>query len=86
MKRRLIVVPVIYFKAALLDKTHADGRRETLYMVFLIYACLTHDESPCMNDEFEAYAWVAPVDIGAYDLNDTTRKTFEQIRITDQRT
>jgi nucleoside triphosphatase len=70
-----------YFKAAPLEKVHADGSREAMYMVFLIYSCLTHDEVPRINDEFEAYAWVAPADLETYDLNIATRETLRQIGV-----
>jgi nucleoside triphosphatase len=65
------------------DETIEDAlRRETLYMVFLIYVCTVGDVDPVINDEFEAFAWITPDELASYDVNDTTRATLREAGIT----
>lgn len=57
-------------------KIYADGREETLYMVYLIFDCQSRNREVTINDEFEDYAWVKIADLNLYDLNIATRATL----------
>lgn len=41
-------------------KTYADGRQEEIYMIYLIFDCVSANRDICINDEFQDYAWVKP--------------------------
>lgn len=71
-----------YFKAGHREKLYPDGHRETMYMVFLIYRCtVPADAMPTINEELEAFAWLAPGELDSYDLNVATRATLPQVGI-----
>ena len=57
-------------------KTYADGTTEQIYMIYLIFDCVAANREVKINEEFQAFAWVKPEDLGAYDLNIATRKTL----------
>jgi nucleoside triphosphatase len=60
------------------EKIFADGHREMLYMIHLVFDGETDDDTVSINDEFEEYAWVGIDDLLGYDLNSATVKTFKQ--------
>jgi nucleoside triphosphatase len=66
------------FADATRDKLYPEGHSEQVYMIFLIFDCLAFNTEVVLNDEFEEYVWVLPENLRSYDLNDATRKTFEQ--------
>ena len=57
-------------------KTYADGSQEEIYMIYLIFDCVAANREGKINEEFQAFAWVKPEDLSAYDLNIATRKTL----------
>ncbi|EDW0108837.1 nucleoside triphosphatase NudI [Salmonella enterica] len=57
-------------------KTYADGRQEEIYMIYLIFDCVSANRDICINDEFQDYAWVKPEKLALYDLNVATRHTL----------
>ncbi|MFE4112204.1 nucleoside triphosphatase NudI [Kosakonia sp. YIM B13611] len=57
-------------------KTYADGSKEQIYMIYLIFDCISVNREVSINDEFQDYAWVMPADLHRYDLNDATRNTL----------
>ncbi|MEJ8322275.1 nucleoside triphosphatase NudI [Kosakonia sacchari] len=57
-------------------KTYADGSKEKIYMIYLIFDCVSANREVSINDEFQDYAWVKPADLHRYDLNDATRNTL----------
>ncbi|MCL6744807.1 nucleoside triphosphatase NudI [Kosakonia sp. R1.Fl] len=57
-------------------KTYADGIKEQIYMIYLIFDCISANRDVSINDEFQDYAWVKPADLHRYDLNDATRNTL----------
>lgn len=57
-------------------KTYADGSQEEIYMIYLIFDCVAANREVNINEEFQAFAWVKPEDLGTYDLNVATRKTL----------
>ncbi|HUQ81841.1 MAG TPA: nucleoside triphosphatase NudI [Gemmatimonadaceae bacterium] len=71
-----------YFKGEEREKLYPGGRRETMYMVFLISVCTVGDGDPVLNDEFDAFAWVAVDELASYDINETTRATLRQAGVT----
>ena len=81
LQLELVTMQPVYFKADEREKLYPDGRRETMYMVFLIYLCTTDSVDPVINDELEALAWVAPDELSTYDLNAATRATFREVGI-----
>ncbi|ENC3164637.1 nucleoside triphosphatase NudI [Escherichia albertii] len=59
-------------------KTYADGTKEEIYMIYLIFDCISANRDITINDEFQDYAWVKPQDLIHYDLNAATRNTLRQ--------
>jgi len=59
-------------------KTYPDGRKEEIYMLYLIFDCISANRQVTFNDEFQEVKWVSPNDIGQLDLNEATRMTFKQ--------
>lgn len=57
-------------------KTYADGRQEEIYMIYLIFDCVSANRDICINVEFQDYAWVKPEELALYDLNVATRHTL----------
>lgn len=57
-------------------KTYADGSKEEIYMIYLIFDCTSANRDVTINEEFQAYAWVKPADLVHYDLNVATRRTL----------
>ncbi len=59
-------------------KTYADGNREQIYMIYLIFDCHAANRDVTINDEFDDYAWVPRERLAEYDLNEATRFTLRQ--------
>lgn len=59
-------------------KTYADGTKEEIYMIYLIFTCQAKNTVITLNEEFETYAWVRKEDLPGYDLNEATRITLKQ--------
>lgn len=59
-------------------KTYADGSKEQIYMIYLIFDCVSANREVIINEEFQDYAWVKPHDLHRYDLNEATRNTLAQ--------
>ncbi|ENY0895840.1 MULTISPECIES: nucleoside triphosphatase NudI [Enterobacter] len=59
-------------------KTYADGTTEEIYMIYLIFDCISTNRQVTFNDEFQEVAWVRPEALKALDLNEATRITFAQ--------
>ena len=57
-------------------KTYADGSKEEIYMIYLIFDCISENREVEINEEFQDYAWVIPADLTKYDLNVATRRTL----------
>ncbi|XWJ88836.1 nucleoside triphosphatase NudI [Phytobacter ursingii] len=57
-------------------KTYADGSKEEIYMIYLIFDCISANRDVEINEEFQDYAWVSPADLTKYDLNVATRRTL----------
>lgn len=57
-------------------KTYADGSKEEIYMIYLIFDCISANREVVINEEFQDYAWVSPADLKKYDLNVATRRTL----------
>jgi nucleoside triphosphatase len=74
-------VAPLFFTDAVREKRYPDGTCETLHMVFLVYRCLVADGAVRLNEEFDAYAWVAPPLLSRYDLNEATIDTLRRAGI-----
>lgn len=57
-------------------KTYPDGRQETIYMIYLIFDCVSANRDVTINEEFDDYAWVKADELKNYDLNAATRLTL----------
>lgn len=57
-------------------KTSPDGHQETIYMIYLIFDCVSANRDVTINEEFDNYAWVKAEDLKNYDLNAATRVTL----------
>ncbi|MEH5011832.1 nucleoside triphosphatase NudI [Phytobacter diazotrophicus] len=57
-------------------KTYADGSKEEIYMIYLIFDCISANREVEINEEFQDYSWVSPADLTKYDLNVATRRTL----------
>ena len=57
-------------------KTSPDGHQETIYMIYLIFNCVSANRDVTINEEFDDYAWVKAEDLKNYDLNAATRVTL----------
>ncbi|MEA9391038.1 nucleoside triphosphatase NudI [Acerihabitans sp. TG2] len=59
-------------------KHYQDGTKEEIYMIYLIFDCISANREITFNEEFQEIAWVSPTELGALDLNEATRITFKQ--------
>ena len=59
-------------------KTYADGTTEEIYMIYLIFDCISANREVTFNEEFQEIAWVNPESLKQLDLNEATRITFAQ--------
>ena len=59
-------------------KTYADGSQEEIYMIYLIFDCVSANRDITFNEEFQEVAWVKPEALADMDLNVATRETFRQ--------
>ena len=59
-------------------KTYADGTTEEIYMIYLIFDCISTNRAVTFNEEFQEIAWVYPESLKELDLNEATRITFAQ--------
>lgn len=57
-------------------KTYADGTQEEIYMIYLMFDCISANREVTFNEEFQEVAWVSPDKLSEYDLNVATRQTF----------
>jgi nucleoside triphosphatase len=57
-------------------KTYADGSKEEIYMIYLIFDVVALNREITLNDEFDGHAWVRPEEFGDYALNEATRLTL----------
>ena len=59
-------------------KTYADGSQEEIYMIYLIFDCVSANRDVTFNEEFQEIAWVKPEALADMDLNVATQETFRQ--------
>ncbi|TNV22184.1 nucleoside triphosphatase NudI [Buttiauxella sp. B2] len=59
-------------------KTYADGTKEEIYMIYLMFDCVSSNRQVTFNEEFQEVAWVKHSDLSNYDLNEATRITFNK--------
>jgi nucleoside triphosphatase len=72
-------VEPLFFTDGLYTKRFSNGTQRPIYMIFLVYKCLSPGGAVTLNPEFEAYAWVPIAALGKYDLNVETVKTFTRL-------
>ena len=66
------------FRDDIRTKTYADGSTEEIYMIYLIFDCISANRTISFNEEFLEVRWVPAEKIGELDLNEATRVTFSQ--------
>ncbi|NWA19819.1 nucleoside triphosphatase NudI [Serratia liquefaciens] len=66
------------FRDDVRTKTYPDGTQEPIYMLYLIFDCVSANRQITVNEEFQEVAWVRPDKLGELDLNEATRITFAQ--------
>ncbi|MCT9845591.1 MULTISPECIES: nucleoside triphosphatase NudI [Leclercia] len=59
-------------------KTYQDGTTEEIYMIYLIFDCVSANRNITFNEEFQEIIWVAPEKLKDMDLNEATLITFAQ--------
>ena len=71
----------LYFTDDVRAKTFPGGRRETLYMIYLLFECRVVEGEVRLNPEFEKHAWVTAGELPGYDLNEATIMTFRRLEL-----
>jgi nucleoside triphosphatase len=71
----------LLFKDGQYPKLSPDGSRQSIYMIFLVFACRAVSEQVRVGEEFEIYAWVRGEELASYDLNPETRDTFIRLGV-----
>lgn len=66
------------FRDDVRTKTYPDGTQEPIYMLYLIFDCVSANRQITVNEEFQEVAWVRSDKLGELDLNEATRITFAQ--------
>lgn len=64
------------FRDDIRTKTYPDGTTEDIYMIYLIFDCISTNRTITFNEEFQDIAWVSPNNLKSMDLNEATRITF----------
>ncbi|PKE27833.1 nucleoside triphosphatase NudI [Rahnella sp. AA] len=59
-------------------KTYPDGTTEEIYMIYLIFDCISANRKITFNEEFQEIIWVPSEAMKNMDLNEATRITFTQ--------
>lgn len=59
-------------------KAYQDGTTEEIYMIYLIFDCISANRKITFNEEFQEITWVSPEKLKDMDLNEATRITFTQ--------
>ena len=66
------------FRDDVRGKTYADGTIEQIYMIYLIFDCMSANRNVTFNEEFQEITWVSPDKLKNMDLNEATLITFSQ--------
>ncbi|HEI8867177.1 nucleoside triphosphatase NudI [Serratia sp. AKBS12] len=66
------------FRDDIRTKTYPDGTSEEIYMIYLIFDCISANRTITFNEEFQEIIWLPPAAIKNLDLNEATRVTFSQ--------
>lgn len=64
------------FRDDIRNKLYPDGTSEDIYMIYLIFDCISGNRDITFNEEFQEVAWASPEKIKHMDLNEATRITF----------
>ncbi|CZW51670.1 TPA: nucleoside triphosphatase NudI [Enterobacter cloacae] len=66
------------FRDDIRTKTYQDGTTEEIYMIYLIFDCMSANRNVTFNEEFQEITWVSPDKLKNMDLNEATLITFSQ--------
>ncbi len=64
------------FRDDIRTKTYPDGTTEEIYMIYLIFDCISTNRNITFNEEFQEITWVSSEAMKSMDLNEATRITF----------
>lgn len=66
------------FRDDIRTKTYPNGTNEEIYMIYLIFDCISANRDVDFNEEFQDIVWVSPGAMRNMDLNEATKITFSQ--------
>ncbi len=66
------------FRDDICEKLYLDGKKEFIYMIYLIFDCIAQNDEIELNEEFEKYHWVEKEKLQNFDLNNPTIITFQK--------
>jgi nucleoside triphosphatase len=66
------------FRDDIRTKTYAGGTTEEIYMIYLIFDCISANRNITFNEEFQEIIWASADALKNLDLNEATRITFAQ--------
>jgi nucleoside triphosphatase len=76
---RVSEITPLYFTDDLQKKYLRSGTVEKHYMIYLYFRARAADDRVKLGEEFEDYSWVKIADLGKFDLNKATVKTFKKL-------
>lgn len=68
-----------FFKDGLHEKVFADGTRQAVYMIFLLFHCTAVQDALRLNEELVDYRWLDEDEVAGIDLNSETVDTLERL-------
>ena len=68
-----------FFKDGTYEKTFPDGSKKEIYMIFLLFHCLTSEVEISLNEEFLEYKWVREDQVSELNMNLETVDTLSKI-------
>ncbi|MBZ8322886.1 nucleoside triphosphatase NudI, partial [Escherichia coli] len=67
------------FRDDIRTKTYPDGTHEDIYMIYLIFDCISTNRTVTFNEECQDIVWESPDTLKYMDLNEATRIWSEKI-------
>lgn len=66
---------------SLQEAVYSDAFETKKHFIFIDFLCKTSSSEVILNDEAEAFEWVALEEIESYDLGGFTRRFFEELKM-----
>ncbi|EEZ1148015.1 nucleoside triphosphatase NudI [Escherichia coli] len=67
------------FRDDIRTKTYPDGTHEDIYMIYLIFDCISTNRTVTFNEECQDIVWASPDTLKYMDLNEATQIWSEKI-------